>query len=187
MSLRPFDARHLDVEAFARGGAELAGEWPLAALRRLLEACHADAASQAGAVVRWRARGEARGARAGGPEIWLHLSVEARPVLVCQRCLGPVAIEQAVERSLRFVPGEDEAERLDAESDDDVLALARTLDLQALVEDELLLALPLVPRHDTCPPDAPAQWAPDEEAEPSDEPHPFAGLAALKRGPRTPH
>ncbi len=47
--------------------------------------------------------------------------------------------------------GEEAAAALDAESDDDVLALESSLDLHALVEDELLLALPLVPRHDECP------------------------------------
>ena len=45
-----------------------------------------------------------------------------------------------------FVRGEDAAAELDAESDFDVLTLTRSLDLRELVEDELLLALPLVPR-----------------------------------------
>jgi len=43
------------------------------------------------------------------------------------------------------VRDEQQAERLDEDSDDeDVLALTATLDLQSLIEDELILALPLL-------------------------------------------
>ncbi len=55
------------------------------------------------------------------------------------------------ERSIFFVEGEDAAAALDAESEDDVLALTPALDLEALIEDELLLALPLIPRHERLP------------------------------------
>lgn len=184
---RPHDARRLDVAAFAREAAQLDGRWPLTDLSRVLDACHPDAAAP-GADVSWHARGEARALRSGGAEIRLHLTVDAPLVLVCQRCLGPVASPLHVERALRFVAGEDEAARLDAESEDDVLELTRALDLQALAEDELLLALPLVPRHDACPPDAPARYEPrDEQGVADEKPQPFAALAALKRGPRAPH
>jgi uncharacterized protein len=84
------------------------------------------------------------------------------------------------ERWFHFVDGEDQAAELDAESEEDVLASTRSLDLRQLAEDELLLALPLVPRHDVCPqPLLPAMSDPlDEDAAP---PNPFAALAALKR------
>jgi uncharacterized protein len=188
MSVRPHDAGRLDVAAFAREAAELGGEWPVAQLPRVLEACHADAAASS-EPVRWQARGEARPARGGAVEIWLHLAVDAPLTLVCQRCLGPVASVQHVERSLRFVAGEQQAAELDAESEDDVLELTRSLDLRTLAEDELLLALPLVPRHEVCPPDAPARYVADsaDEAPATEQPHPFAALAALKRDPPTPH
>ncbi len=188
MSLRPHDAERLDVAAFARSAAELGGQWPVAQLPRVLEACHPDAAASP-ARVSWKARGEARNVRGGAVEIWLHLTVDAPLILICQRCLGPVASAQHVERSLRFVAGEQQAAELDAESEDDVLALTRALDVKTLVEDELLLALPLVPRHEVCPPDAPARYAADEaDAAPEEEEqHPFAALATLKRDPPTPH
>jgi uncharacterized protein len=89
------------------------------------------------------------------------------------------------ERSFLFVRGEEAAERLDAESEDDVLALTRALDLYELVEDELLLALPLVPHHETCLRPLPMSAGELEEGADDDEAaHPFAGLAALKRGSR---
>ena len=90
-------------------------------------------------------------------------------------------------RWFRFVHDEKTAAELDADSEDDVLMLTRHLDAQELLEDELLLALPLVPRHDECPhPLAlPAdELLPDGHDEDA-LPHPFAALAALKaRSPK---
>ena len=86
----------------------------------------------------------------------------------------------AIERSFLFVHGEDAAAQLDTDSEDDVLALTRALDLRELIEDELLLALPLVPRHEVCP--TPLLAPADGEAPVDDKPNPFAALAALKRG-----
>jgi uncharacterized protein len=63
-----------------------------------------------------------------------------------------------------------------------VLALPRWLDLHELVEDELLLALPLVPMHGRCPqalPMAVGVEALETAAEAA--PRPFAALAGLKR------
>ncbi|MGS0753455.1 YceD family protein [Roseateles sp. GG27B] len=71
---------------------------------------------------------------------------------------------------------------MDADSEDDVLVLPRYLDAQELVEDELLLALPLVPRHEQCPQPLAlpaAELLPDGE-DADALPHPFAALAALR-------
>jgi uncharacterized protein len=62
----------------------------------------------------------------------------------------------------------------------------RGLDLTALVEDELILALPLVPRHETCPQPLPGQVATPSAGEPTDVPsatrRPFEALRALRSG-----
>jgi uncharacterized protein len=58
--------------------------------------------------------------------------------------------------------------------------MTRSLDLVSLVEDELLLALPLVPRHEVCPQPLPMSHGDDVQEEPA--PNPFAALAVLKRG-----
>jgi len=63
-----------------------------------------------------------------------------------------------------------------------VLALLPSLDLRALVEDELILALPLIPRHDTCPLPLPMSAGSAELAADGPPAHPFAALAALRRG-----
>jgi uncharacterized protein len=181
MSVRGFDPLRLDVAAFAKEAGRIEGRWPLRALVRLHDAAHPDADPRDAAEVSWQARGEWRLAGGGGGRPWLHLSAGAGMALVCQRCLGAVVVPLEVKRSFLFVPGEDAAAQLDADSEDDVLALTRALDLQELLEDELLLALPLVPRHTVCP--EPLPLVLDVGAAADDTPNPFAVLAALKRGP----
>lgn len=188
MAAREFDPFRLDVEAFAKEGASLAGRWPLTQLDRLAESALAEpdpgAEALAGREVTWQLRGELRALRGGDSQIWLHLNARTELPLECQRCLKPVVTGVDAERSFLFVRGEDAAAQLDADSEHDVLALTRALDLRELIEDELLLALPLVPRHDVCPSPLPIPTSADDGAAAEAPPHPFAGLAALKRGPR---
>jgi uncharacterized protein len=101
-------------------------------------------------TVAWSARGERRTV-GSEPQLRLHLQARTALRLTCQRCLQPVTVELAVAPALRFVRDEALAERLDEESEEDVLALSAALDLHELAEDELILALPLVPRHEHCP------------------------------------
>ena len=176
---RAHDPLRLDVERFARDGASLQGEWPLSAMPRLVESCHADEPPRAGDLVSWQARGVSRSS-GGEAQTWLRLELQARPRLTCQRCLGPVEVPLEVAARFRFVEGEARAAEQDAECEEDVLARSRSLDLQALAEDELLLALPLVPRHEVCP--LPLKVPPGEPTEvAAQEPGPFAALAGLKR------
>lgn len=173
-----FDPSSVDVAVFAKQGGTASGVWPLAALDRLCEEAHPDAKPADTDRVEWRVVGEARARSGAEPEIWLHLACKARLALVCQRCLQPVDVDAQVERSFLFVAGEALAAEIDADSEDDVLALSRALNLIELIEDELLLGLPLVPRHSTCPQPlrAPADPEPFEERA-----NPFAVLGELKR------
>lgn len=177
------DPRALDLPALARAGATLQGSQPLAALPRLADSVLAAADADASPVA-WTAQALQRPVTGGEPELWLHLQARAAVRLECQRCLQPMRETLEVDRRFRFVRGEDEAARLDEESDDDVLALPPRLNLPDLLEDELILALPLVPRHETCPQPLPGAGEPSAAPAPAAEerPHPFAALAALKRG-----
>lgn len=176
---KPLDPRRLDVAAFAEAAASLAGEVPLHALARLTEGSVAPG-DGAVAPVRWSAEGLWRQPAGRPAEIRLRLRAEAEVWLACQRCLEPLRQPLRVDRVLRFVPGEDEAARLDEEGEEDVLALTRSLDLQELVEDELILELPVVPRHDRCPVELGRPPAGHGAAAADAAPHPFAALAALK-------
>ena len=194
------DPLRLDMAAFAAEGAVLAGQWAGADLGRLAES---QSPPQDGplADVAWQAQGERRTLPAGEPEVWLALKATAPVWLTCQRCLQPLALTLTLDRRLRFVVGESQAEAMDAELEDDVLALPRWLDLRELVEDELLLALPLVPRHDSCPQPLPVAVGQSEGLDGveggtlaiegrsdgiqdgfADKPNPFAVLRGLKTG-----
>lgn len=179
MKPKAFDARKLDVEALGREGSTLEGEWLIRDLPRLAASAHADASLTDADRVRWTCRGELRAVRGGPPQVWLHLEASAGLVLECQRCLGPVPCAVQAQRSFLFVSGEAAAAELDADCEDDVLALTRSLDVQELIEDELLLSLPLVPRHAACP--QPLVASTGDAGEPEEaRPNPFAALAALK-------
>jgi uncharacterized protein len=178
MGSRQFEPRHLDVRRFAADGAELSGEWALRDLARLVDSAAADRPPSSSDRVAWQARGELTGGIE--PQIWLHLKARTRLALQCQRCLAPLDVDVEASRRFRFVAGEATAAELDAESEDDVLALTRDLDVQQLVEDELLLALPIVPMHAECP-EPLTRPAPGIERESA--PNPFAVLAALRREP----
>jgi uncharacterized protein len=91
-----------------------------------------------------------------------------------------MTVELNVAPSLRFVGDEAQAEALDEHSDDDVLALSAALDLHALVEDELILALPLVPRHARCPQPLPMS-AGEADMASAQGPSAFAALAGLRK------
>jgi uncharacterized protein len=179
MATRGFDPLRLDVQAFANDGGELQGRWPLGQLQRVGDVMLEDGGASRGSEIAWSARGELLPVRGAPPQVGLHLKAAARLPLQCQRCLQAVETPLEIDRRFRFVPGEDAAAQLDAESDDDVLALTRALDLQELVEDELLLALPLVPRHEQCP--SPLLPAAEPEAPADDRLNPFAALEALRR------
>lgn len=174
---------NLSVAALAHDAAELAGTRPLAEFDRL----HAATVSGPEELIAWQTRGESRAVRGGLPQVWLHLQGHGEVDLECQRCLEPVRWRLDVDRSFLFVEGEEAAEALDAQSEHDVLALCPRMDLFQLLEDELLLALPLIATHDDCaatvPHDAPAV-PPGAAAVPDEEPdavHPFAALSVLKR------
>lgn len=179
MKPRIRDPLRLDVEAFAKDGGRLEGRWPLAGFQRLAESAHAEARPGAADEVVWNAEGEVRPVRGGEPEIWLHVEARTQMDLECQRCLRPVSAPLTARRSFRFVADEATAAEIDADSEDDVLALTRALNLQELVEDELILALPLVPMHDACP--EPLGVPAAEEPAAEERPNAFAALAALKR------
>jgi uncharacterized protein len=111
-----------------------------------------------------------RGGMTSEGKPFLRISVNGSTQLVCQRCLGALQVPLALDVELQLT----ESLREIAEADDDVeRALAsRTMKIEQLVEDEVILALPMVPRHETC-----ASAGPATQARTS----PFGALAALKR------
>ncbi len=175
---KEFVARRVDVKLFAQAGTSLSAVETLADHERLAQEAQGPLD---GLMVNWSARGEMRAGADGSDEIWLHLQAQTRLPLLCQRCMGPVDTEIQADRWFRFAADEATAAALDEEADEDVLVLSTDLDLSALVEDELLLALPLVPRHDRCPVEVKLAVADaDFEATSAVKASPFAALASLR-------
>lgn len=173
-------ARRLDVRRLAAEGATLNGREAVRQHARLA----AETQGRAGeSAVVWSATGEMRNPGHVHPEIWLHLRARAVLPLTCQRCLAPVDVELTVDRPFRFVRDEETAAAQDEEVEEDVLALSPSFDLMALIEDELLLEMPLAPLHDNCP--DPVQFSAADasfEDRPDPPEHPFAQLGKLKIG-----
>ena len=106
MTQRAPDPRRLDVAAFAAQGQSLDGSWPVAGMPRLLDSIDARAESNGSAAVVWHAAGEQTPPRGDAPRVWLRLAASAQVTMTCQRCLGPLAVPLAVERTFGFVAGE---------------------------------------------------------------------------------
>lgn len=77
----------------------------------------------------------------------LQLMVSGEVELPCHRCLVSMPYKVGVERTLYLARNEAEMERLDALPDSDAIQAGEILNLVDLVEDEVLLSLPLATMH----------------------------------------
>jgi uncharacterized protein len=186
----------IDAFDFARQGREASGSMPLVRFSRAAEGLPMQPRDPSGDV-RWSVRGEMgkHGGRQG--EMLLHLHIQANPVVICQRCMEPFAYPIDVAVSLHLVKseaqldvnyGDDTSDEQDDESDGESneepdapekIVGSRRFDLLAQVEDELILSIPYVPRHEVCP-GAPAKTDAGEPI-PVKRPSPFAVLEKLKQ------
>jgi uncharacterized protein len=156
----------IDGLEFAKAGAKLQGAWPIAGFARLLDALRTEEGS-----LRYELQGvpEAHGRPA------LRLTVDGVLPLVCQRCLGALEYPLHVEALLLLAAtqAEVDAEPLGAEGPESIVA-GREMPVQALVEDEVLLSIPIAPRHAAC--------AGESKAVAGARAMPFAGLRGLMGG-----
>ena len=154
----------IDGLKYARDGRFQQGSIPVAEMARL-----ADAVLDTAGQLSWSLQGE--DSRDGS---FLRLSVSAELVLECQRCLQAMPYPLAVETRLRLIPPghawpEDELEDDSA----DAIPAEEEMALLPLIEEEVLLALPIAPMHEVCA----SPLAGNKDLEPS----PFAVLAKLKK------
>ena len=165
---------HVDPRKLADRDATLEGELSLADLPRLCEPL----AENAGVV-----RAKLAFGRNEQRAVVIHSELDVEVKMVCQRCLELVALPIHSECDYAVVKVGANTQSLPKcydvlEVDED------PLDLLTLVEDELLLALPIVPLHD---PEVCQQPVGLEEPEPSEDEvsrsNPFSVLAQLKRDP----
>jgi uncharacterized protein len=119
-----------------------------------------------------------RGQSGGKGQPLLQLEIQGALPLVCQRCLLPVEVPLSIARTLALVPEDAPLTQAELEDDEvDFLPSGKALDVQSLIEEEVLLALPIAARHA----EGDAACALPAAREPaSGRPNPFSALSALK-------
>ena len=162
----------LDHRKLANQQGIIEGSFPLQRLQRLGEML----VDQAGDV---SLRLEFNKGEKGRTEVTGHLETKVK--LECQLCLQPVTQTLSGALSVIVVSSEAELEQLEDEQDG-VIHTDKLISLAALVEDELMLMVPMIPRHEEgeCPESdyvVTEELAADEQDEPASTYRPFAGLA----------
>ena len=170
---REFDMASLaavifDAFEFARDGRVLDGTISLVEFPRLLDVLHEfDGELQ----VRIEGRNDDE------HKSWLRIMGSGSVFLRCQRCLERMEFPVRISSRLQLRVGSAESvDWSDEELDNDefdILPASRPLAVKDLIEDEVILLLPVSPMHEVCA--LPSTGARDQK------PSPFAALAKLKQ------
>ncbi|MFO7580953.1 YceD family protein [Guyparkeria sp.] len=169
----------LDVRAACRQELVESGEAPLAGLSRCREI------TPEGGMFAYEVRFfEGQGVH----PLQADIRVSAPLQLECSRCMEPMVKSVAVASRVTFVFSDEQAEHVETETEPVVLGREGRIRLVDLLEDEILMAVPLMPVHEDACSDLAAGQAYesgqiDESASEEREENPFAALAALKKGP----
>ncbi len=180
----------LDVFEFARREQLMVGAFDTEELGRLLDGLPLQpevalsvltGPPETPGIVRYIVQGQR--SSVGKPQINLH--VQTQLVLECQRCLGPLVFP--IDRQVIFDLVRNESDLIDDPSrvDQDDLDVpekvvgSREFDLLDLIEDELILEVPYVPRHERCPGETVAAADAESDPEEGGRPSPFAVLGQL--------
>lgn len=138
--------RIIDPGQFARERATARGSFGADALVRLAEVLF-DAAGtdgQHGGMIEYRVTGFVTPKDEAG----LRIDVSGEIELRCQRCMERLKLPLKLQREIVLVAGVDEfAQSADEPESVDTIPAVGRIDLHELVEEEILLALPLAPRH----------------------------------------
>ena len=132
----------IDGLEFARTGSKLEGTWPVAGFARLRDSLYAGVGA-----IRYAIEGIAR--EQGYPALRVMIGGELQ--LVCQRCLGALGFPLSIAVFLELAVTQAEVDAVPVEPDGpERIVAGREMRVHDLIEDELLLALPIAPRHESC-------------------------------------
>lgn len=158
----------IDVLEFARSAQQLSGSVAVASLKRLEDVLH-----DSEGILQY----DLHGGRDERLRPLLQIAVSGRLHLSCQRCLGLLDYPLEISDTLLVIPpGSDDGEAIADPDAPDTVEENPELDVASLVEDEVLLALPLAPRHAQAECDSTTGTNGQDDREAS----PFAKLATLK-------
>lgn len=166
-----FIPEHIDPYRFAEQSLSIEGSVKIADMSRLVTSL---ASNEGNANVQLTFGIDQQGLT------FLKGHIKAALSLQCQRCMGPFIYEIISDFALGIVTTLDEANALPSHYEP-VLSKEGSLALRELIEDELILNLPIVPMHapNVCNVKLPLAGS-GIEGETSD--NPFQVLAALKAG-----
>ncbi len=114
----------------------------------------------------------------------LDLVLNGRLHLVCQRCLQDCAIDLDEKRRFILVASEAEADAYPLEDEEqEPLVASQHFNLLETMEDEVLLSLPLIPKHPEgfCEPHATVFGLEDEDGALDERENPFNALKNMKK------
>lgn len=111
----------------------------------------------------------------------VELTIAARLVTECVRCGEPA--EFVIEKTVPFLFAQTEAQAnampLDEDGDWEIVVGSKRFDLAHWVEEELILSLPMFPKHENCEMFHSQQLAHEEKVIRANQPKPFADLGKL--------
>jgi uncharacterized protein len=82
------------------------------------------------------------------PRLKMNLSLKGKMHLICQRCMQPCLVQIEESRQFVFLANEALADAFPMEDDAlEPLVASSQFDLLGTIEDEILLSLPLIPKH----------------------------------------
>jgi uncharacterized protein len=141
----------IDNLAFAKKNETLAGDLSLADCKRLQallqeSQLNNDNAAETSGTIQFKLTGQSNAAR----QHFLHLQIEAKLTGTCQRCLNAMPLNLMLDFTYLISDvdaSELEESALDEQDDYDLQQASSVMDVIALIEDELIMAMPIAPTH----------------------------------------
>ncbi len=135
---------HLDGLEFARDARVLSGFIPLSRLERVAGGL-LDASGQLVCTIKGEV--DPQGAR------FLLINIQGEVAVCCQRCLGAMLLPLEIRNRLRLIGENEQWPDEELEDDEaDAVEAGKEMAVLPLIEEEVLLVLPLAPRHESCEP-----------------------------------
>jgi len=141
----------IDNIAFAKNNEQLEGDLSLADCPRLAELLQTndnqDSIANTSSHIRYTLQGSADVVG----QHYLHLTLNATLRTTCQRCLGAMQLELAL--NFNYLIGDvavDDVETIEIEGSDDfdLQQASSEMDVNKLIEDEIIMAMPIAPIHE---------------------------------------
>ncbi|MCE2030223.1 YceD family protein [Sessilibacter corallicola] len=165
--------RFIDARKFAQQQGKIQGQLDLSSLPRILEV----AQEKAGVVevdLDFKIDDHGHSVVTG--------TIDTNFSVVCQRCLGPLPVSVSSDVNVAVTRDQADAKLL-PRSLDPWIVEGESGDLHELIEEEILLELPMAPFHDyECVPDA--MFSSGEEKQETKTTNPFSVLEQLKGSPK---